>query len=184
MAEIIKKIRSIDTETGEIYFEKEWHSWNGWSDKGYKYRYRYSAVKFYPDNLPLLEPNVLKIFFDICSIMNEENLLLEKKRPKDKYSGPKITPYTVSDIWEKLPHRFSEYSFKKAWQKITPKYIKKIKVFGKSIWAVNPAFANRTMYLPLFLWKEFKDDLSQKLSTSIVKRYENMELTEGLDKDN
>ena len=180
MANVIKTIRTVDEETGEIYYEKKFRTFNGWTEDGYKYRGRYNSLKFYPDNLPELELNVLKVFFAICNIMNEENLLIEKKKSVNKYIGPVITPYTVEDIRENLPYYVSEYSFKKAWQKLVPKYIKKIAVNDKKIWAVNPAFANRCNYVPVFLWNNFKEDMNKNLSETTIRRYKNMLLNEGL----
>jgi hypothetical protein len=180
MAEVINKTVAVDVETGEIYYQRSWAGFNGWTEKGYKYRNKYYPVQFYPDTIPKLLPNTLKIFFYICMLMNEDNLLLERKAAKDKYSSPKIIPYTVEEIWEKLDYRFSMYSFKKAWQELTPKYVRKIKIYGKGIWAVNPAFANRTKYLPVFLWKEFSVDINNKLSKQVISRFQNLALVDDM----
>ena len=80
MANVIKSIRTIDEETGEIYYEKNFKSFDGWNDKGYRFRGRYNAIKFYPDNMVKVEPNIIKIFFLICNIMNEDNLLVTIKK--------------------------------------------------------------------------------------------------------
>lgn len=180
MAKIIKKTTAYDEETGEVYYQQAYKTFNGWSDDGYKYRYRTAAIKFYPDNLPKLQPNVMKIFFLICFLMNEDNLLVEKRKAKNKYSGPELIRFSVDDIWERLPYRVSQYSFKKAWQEITPKYVRQIKFQGKRVWAVNPAFANRTNYMPAWLWNEFKKDLEPWIGAQNIARYENLYLNEGL----
>lgn len=180
MADIINKVTSIDANTGEIYYERQTKGFNGWSDKGYKFRYRYSGLVFYPDNLPLIEPNIFKVYFQICTLMNEENLLIQLKKTNNKYKAPELIPLTIDDIIEKIPYKISSYAFKKAWQQIVPRYIKRIKFNGKKVWAVNPAFANRCRYLPPFLWNEFKEDLNEKLGVYNIKRYENMVLTEDL----
>lgn len=179
MANVIKSIRTIDEETGEIYYEKNFKSFDGWNDKGYRFRGRYNAIKFYPDNMVKVEPNIIKIFFLICNIMNEDNLLVTIKKG-NKYTGPEITPYTVEEIRENLPYCVSEYSFKKAWKALVPRYIRKIKLEGKNIWAVNPAFANRCIYVPPFLWENFKEDMNKFISNNNIKRYNNMYLTDGL----
>lgn len=180
MANIIRSVKSIDSETGEIYYEKKWNSYNGWSENGYKYRYRYSSVKFYPDNPPKLQPNTLKIFFQICMQMNDENLLMEVKKAKNKYSSPELIPYTLEEIRENMQYQVSEYAFKKAWAEMTPKYIRRIKFKNKMVWAVNPAFANRCQYIPVFLWHEFQEDLNPKLGEMNIKKYNNMYLADGL----
>ena len=180
MADVIKKITAIDADTGEIYYENKWKTFNGWTEKGYKYRYRYDALKFYPDNMPQLPPNIMKVFFLICNLMNEDNLLIEKTKNATKYSAPEIRALTMEEIRERLAYPISEYSFKKAWKAITPRHIKRIKFQGKWIWAVNPSFANRCRYIPVWLWYEFQQDLNPKLGASNVARYKNMYLNEGL----
>lgn len=180
LANIINKTTSVDADTGEIYYERQWKSFNGWNDEGYKYRYRYNSLKFYPDMLPRVDPNILKVFFMICCITNEDNLLAYKTKSRSKYKKPELHIYTTEEIWEHLPYKISKYSFKNAWSKLVPRYIRKIKVEDKRIWAVNPAYANRCSTVPLFLFSAFKDDMKEKLGTFNYKRYCDMELNDGL----
>lgn len=183
MANIIKRETSIDAETGEVYYQKEWASFNGWSAEGYKYRYRYNALKLYPDTFPEIEDsNVFKVFVLLAYRMNEDNLFVNKVRVRSKYDNPEIEPLTRSEIKELLPYKISKYMFNKAWYALTPKFIRKIRVGCKFIWAINPAYANKTHTLPLFLFKPFKEDLKPKLGEQNYKRYLNMELTEGVEK--
>lgn len=180
MARVIRRTTAYDEETGEIYYQQSYKTFNGWSEEGYKFRYRYNPVKFYPDNIPQLPPNVMKVFFLVCNIMNDDNLLMEYKKTRSKYKAPEIKCFTLDEIRERLPYKISEYSFKKAWEMISPKYVRKIKFNGKSVWAVNPAFANRTRYLPPWLWYEFREDLNPYLGSANISRFENMKLTEDM----
>lgn len=184
MANIIKRETSIDAETGEVYYQKEWSSFNGWSADGYKYRYRYNALKLYPDNFPNLPvANHFRTFIALCYCMNEDNLFVNKVRAKSKYESPEVEPLLVYEIKERLPYSVSSTAFDSCWRTLKKEnLVKKIRVGNKFIWAVNPAYANRCHAIPLFLFSAFKEDLKPKLGEQNYKRYLNMELTEEMNK--
>lgn len=184
MANIIKRETSIDAETGEIYYQKEWASFNGWSADGYKYRYRYNAIKLYPDFFPdIMDSNIFKIFIMLCYRMNEDNLFVNRVRARSKYESPDVEPLSVDEIWHSLPYKMSKDTFYKAWRFLKPKYVRKIRVGNKFIWSVNPAYANRTHTLPLFLFKPYREDLKEKLGKQNYQRYLNMELNEDIEEE-
>ena len=51
MGHYINRKTVIDSETGEIMKENNWIGYDGFSDKGYKYRHRAVHIKYFFDSI-------------------------------------------------------------------------------------------------------------------------------------
>ena len=169
-----KKI--IDAQTGEILATSKWANWTGWKDDQYKYRYRAKPLKLYLDMEWDLTAAQLRVLLLICKYMNTENLFIQYRKSPKKYNTGKYIALTKDEIYEYIKDKISRITFERAWKGLTGKYIKKIDVEGLKAWAVNPAFASRLDYLPLYMYIPFKEYIIPNITKQALKKYENMEL--------
>lgn len=171
------KTSVIDPQTGEVLSDKKYVTWNGWKNDSFKYRSKASFVKMYLDMEWDLTAPELRLFLMLCKMADTNNLLIIRAdKWYTKYFGKKYRPLNKEEILENLPVKMSLNTFNKLWKKLREKYVKKIKVDGESVWAINPAFANKAIYIPLFLYLPFKQWLDPYLSDATIKKFKNLEL--------
>lgn len=168
----------VDAQTGEILSKKKYANWTGWKDDEYKYRYRNKPLKLYLDMEWDLTAAQLRVFLLICNYMNSENLFIEFQKSIKKYKVGKFVPLTKDDIYENVKDKIARITFERAWKGLLGKYIKKIDVNGMKVWAVNPAFASKLDYLPLYMYVPFKEYIDPFLTIQALKKYQSMELNE------
>ena len=86
MGEYINKKVQIDADTGEVIDEKYWLGYDGFSEKGYKYRNRAVHIRYYFDSLPdNYDESTWTLLMAIAEIMNEENMLVYRVKRKSKF---------------------------------------------------------------------------------------------------
>lgn len=179
---IIYSFTAIDPDTGEIVNTGKKVRWNGWKDNAYRYRYKAPYVRIFFDANYDLKKQELALFWEICRLMNKDNLLVRKVQ-KEKYSkSAEYEPLTRDDIFEEVT--FSRSTFMRAWKKLNGKYIKKIKVESMKVWAVNPAFAMKGDYLEPFLYENFEEYLCPFLSQITRSKFNSILLDKQLRSDN
>ena len=85
MGKYINKNVIIDPESGEVLKEKFWVGYDGFCEKGYRYRNRALHIRYYFDSLPdNYDSDTLLLLFMIAELMNEENVLVYKVKRKSK----------------------------------------------------------------------------------------------------
>lgn len=179
----VVKTSVIDPQTGEVVLDRRSLKWSGWKDGAYRYRVKAKPLKFYMDMDwdDLTSPD-LNVLFMLCKMIDNNNLFIQKTDNWYlKYFGKRYKAMTKQEIYDNIPEipgkkKISIFTFKKIWKHLTKKYIKKIKVDGESVWAVNPAFISKTEYIPLYLYTPFKEWLEPFISESARKKFQNMEI--------
>lgn len=172
----IVKTSVVDPQTGEILTNRKFVDWSGWKDNCYRYRPRSKPVKFYMDIEWNLNGPEWNLFMMLCKMIDTNNLFIKRIHTSNKYFGKRYEIMTKDDIFENLPKKISRSTFNRAWNKLNGTYIKRIKVDKNLVWAVNPAFACRLDYLPLFLYIPFRDWIDQYITEVAKKKFELLEL--------
>ena len=94
----------IDPNTGEVISEKSYVHYDGFNDKGYKYRFRTSGIiKIYPDSIPVtLSADSFLLLYMLAEIANEDNALVYRIKRKSKFSSIIYKPYDKEELRKKL----------------------------------------------------------------------------------
>lgn len=167
MGEYINKTTVIDPETGEILKENKWIGYDGFSDKGYKYRNRNVHIKYFFDSLPdNISSGSLFLLFMIAEIMTEDNVLVYKVKRKSKFSSIIYKPLDKEDIRLKTRFTYGINKFDACWKELTKHCIKKVRYYEYNVWAVNPTIINKCKEIPFWLCDEFKDYMIPHLSAT------------------
>lgn len=174
MGEYINKKTVIDSETGEIISSNNWVGYDGFNEKGYKYRSRACHIRYFPDSIP---PNISKealfLLFMIADIMNEDNVLVRRVERKSKFSTIIYKPLDKDDIRERCRFQYGMNKFDKCWRELNKQCLKRIQYYQYQVWAVNPAMINKCKYIPFWLYEEFQDYMNPYLSASTIKKLQN-----------
>lgn len=174
MGHIINRKTLIDTETGEIIKEQNWLGYDGFSEKGYRYRNKALHIKYYFDALPQnLSESAMLLLFMISELMNEDNVLVYRVIRKSKFSKIIYKPMDKEDISERIRYRYGKNKFDKCWKELTKHCLKQIEYYDIKAWAVNPAVFSKCKYLPYWLYEEFQDYLNPFLSAITIKKFAN-----------
>ena len=171
------KTSVIDPQTGEVLSDKKYVKWNGWKNDAFKYRGKATCVKLYMDMDWDLNGSEMNLLLMLCKMADTNSLLIMRTdKWYQKYFGKVYKSMTKEEMLENLPKKMNLTTFNRLWRKLNGKYVKKIKVDGESVWAINPAYASKITYLPLFLYLPFKDDIDPFLSDATIKKYKSLEL--------
>lgn len=171
MGEYINKKTVIDSETGEIISSNNWIGYDGFNDKGYKYRGKAVHISYYFDALPPnLSEGAYLLLFMLGEIMNGDNVLVRRVERKSKFSSIIYKPLDKEDIRERLRFKFGINKFDRCWNELTKKCLKRIDYYGYKVWAVNPAVINKCKFVPFWLYEEFQDSMNPYLSASTIKK--------------
>jgi hypothetical protein len=161
----------IDEETGEVLKEKSWYQYDGFTEKGYKYRYRALHVKYFFDTLPdNLSEGAFLLLMMITELMNDENVLVYRVKRKSKFSSVIYKPMDKDDIREKLRYKYGQNKFDSCWRELTKHCIKKVDYHGKKTWAVNPTIAVKGNQVPYWLCEEFFNYITPHISVLAIKK--------------
>lgn len=171
MGEYINKKTVIDSETGEILSMNNWIGYDGFNEKGYKYRNKSVHLHFFNDALP---PNISESAFlllmMIAEIMNQDNVLVRRVERKSKFSSIIYKPLDKEEIRERLRFKYGINKFDKCWRELTKKCIKRIEYYDYKVWAVNPGVIHKCKFVPFWLYQEFQDYMNPYLSASTIKK--------------
>ena len=171
MSGYINKKVVLDSETGEILKENSWFGYDGFNNKGYKYRNRAVFIKYFFDSIPdNLSEGAWTLLFMIAELMNEDNVLVYRVERKSKFSKILYKPYDKDDIRERVRYKFGINKFDKCWRELTKHCLKRVKYYDYVVWAVNPSIINKCRQIPFWLYEEFKDYIDPHLSSSTLKK--------------
>lgn len=171
MGHYINKKAVIDSETGEIVKEQSWLGYDGFNEKGYKYRRNGNFIRYYFDSIPNnLSKEAFFLLWMIAEIMNEENVLVYRVKRKSKFSSIIYKPMTKEDIAERIRFHYGINKFKRCWTELTKHCIKRVNYYNTTVWAVNPAVFSKCKQVPIWLYEEFKDYMNPHLSKITIKK--------------
>ena len=174
MGEYINIRTTIDSETGEVLKESNWIGYDGFTDKGYRYRARQPQIHFNLDSIPdNLSKDSMVLLFMLAELMNQDNVLVYRVERKSKFSNFVYKPYDKEDLRLRCRFRFGMNKFDKCWQELSRHCLKRVQYYQYIVWAINPAVIHRSNFLPIWLCAEFKEYLLPHLSPSTVKKLQN-----------
>lgn len=171
---IIKKT-TIDGTTGEVLKERAFFSYDGFNDKGYKYRYRADYIRYYWDSVPAgISESSFLLLIMMSEICNDENVLVYRITRKSKFSNILYKPMTKEDIIEKTRYKYGKNKFDKCWKELRKHCIKQIEYRGIRAWAINPAIISRCKQIPPWLYDEFKEYLNPYMSKLAINKFQQL----------
>lgn len=174
MGHYINRKTVIDSETGEIMKENNWIGYDGFSDKGYKYRHRAVHIKYFFDSIPNnLSEAAWLLLIMIAEIMTEDNVLVYRVKRKSKFSSIIYKPYDKEEIRKRTRFIYGQNKFDRCWSELNKHCLKKIRYYDYMVWAVNPAVINKCREIPFWLCDEFKDYMTPHLTAATIKKLQN-----------
>lgn len=174
MGHYINKKSVIDSETGEIVKEQRWIGYDGFNEKGYKYRRRANFIRYYFDSIPEnLSKESFFLLWMIAEIMNEENVLVYRIKRKSKFSSIIYKPMTKEDIAGRIRFHYGLNKFDRCWRELNKHCLKRVRYYNDTIvWAVNPAIFSKCKEVPIWLYEEFKEYMNPHLSAITIKKFQ------------
>lgn len=174
MGHYINRKTVIDSETGEIMKENNWIGYDGFSDKGYKYRHRAVHIKYFFDSIPNnLSEAAWLLLIMIAEIMTEDNVLVYRVKRKSKFSTIIYKPYDKEEIRKRTRFIYGQNKFDRCWSELNKHCLKKVRYYDYMVWAVNPAVINKCKEIPYWLCDEFKDYMTPHLTATTIKKLQN-----------
>jgi hypothetical protein len=175
MAKYINKKVLIDPESGEILREKSWVGYDGFNEKGYRYRARSTHIRYYFDSLPAnFDKDVLLLLFMIAELMNEENVLVYRVKRKSKFSNIIYKPMDKELIRESCRFPFGMNKFDRCWKILTKNgTIKRVRYYNFLVWGVDPSVISKCREIPYWLYDAFQDTINPHLSAVAIKKFQN-----------
>jgi hypothetical protein len=159
------------TENGELVKDRKIKLYNPFKvGRGYNFKYKSLNVRSYLE-IPLpdcfTDSEVGKIYRLTRSIYSSSNMLAYR-------SGGKIYPLSKEDIRKIVVlHR---NNFNPFWHKVLNNtVIKPVVLDGSEYYCFNPIYFNSTLYLPLYLFIAFQDELINHLPKWVVSKYLDMQ---------
>lgn len=161
----------IDGETGEILKQQSWHQYDGFNDKGYKFRHKATHIKYFFDGIPdNLSKDAFFLLIQIAEIMDEENLLLYRVKRKSKFSTIVYKPMHKEDVRERLRFKYGINKFDACWRELTKHCLKQVSYHDKMVWAVNPTVISKCKEVPYWLCEEFITYMTPRMSVTAIKK--------------
>ena len=174
MGKYINKKTLIDPETGEILKESNWLGYDGFNEKGYKYRYKANKISYFSDSLPAnLSKDAFFLLMMIAELLNEDNVLVRRVERKSKFSSIIYKPLYKEEIRERTRYTYGMNKFDKCWVELNKRCLKQVQYYDYKVWAVNPAIINKCKYVPYWLYDEFKESMNPYLTATTIKRLYN-----------
>lgn len=167
---ITKKIL-MDGSTGEILKENTFFTYDGFNDKGYKYRYRGNYIRYYFDAVPTtLSEEAFLLLIMLTELANEDNVLVYRVTRKSKFSNIIYKPMCKEDIMAKLKYKYGQNKFDRCWKELKKHCIKKIRYHEYLAWAINPSIFCKCKQIPPWLYEEFSLYLNPYMSKTAIKK--------------
>ena len=165
----------IDPNTGEVLKEKAFVHYDGFNEKGYKYRYRtHGSITIYPDTIPVtLSDKAFRLLYMITELANNENVLVYRVDRKSKFSEVIYKPLDKDEIRERLRWKTGINAFDKYWNELRKHCIKRVRYHQYIVWAINPAIINRCPQIPPWLYDEFSEYLNPYMTKLSIKKMQN-----------
>lgn len=171
MGSYLNKKTVIDTETGEIIKDNNWFGYDGFSEKGYKYRSRGQHTNIFFDAFPRnLSEEAYILLIMICEVANQDNVLVRRVERKSKFSSIIYKPLDKEEIRESTRYRYGINKFNRCWTELNKRCLKQVRYYDYLVWAVNPAFICNCKFVPFWLYEEFQDYMNPYLTASTIKK--------------
>ena len=166
----------IDPNTGEVISEKTYIHYDGFNDKGYKYRFRTEGtIKVYPDSIPVtLSEGAFSLLYMLAEMANLDNVLVYRIERKSKFSTIIYKPLDKDDIRGKLRWKWGIVKFDKYWKELRKHCIKQVRYHQYLVWAINPAVISKCPQIPPWLYDEFSLYLNPYMSKRAIKKMQNL----------
>ena len=166
----------IDTDNGEILKEDRFFYYDGFNDKGFKYRGKQgNKITFFPDTLPTtLSEKGFTLLCMIAELANEENVLVYRIERKSKFSTIIYKPLDKDEISKRLRFKWGIHKFDKYWKELRKHCLKRIRYHDVWVWAVNPAMINRCPQIPPWLYEEFAVYMNPHMTKNAILKMQNM----------
>ena len=169
MGKTLHKKVLIDPDTGEILDQKLWLGYDGFSERGYRYRNRAVFIRYFFDSLPdNYDESCWTLLFLIAELMNEENMLVYRVKRKSKFSNIIYKPMDKDYIREHLRFKFGKHRFSRCWTVLKKHALKQIRYHQYLCWAVNPSVISKCRDVPYWLYDAFKDSIDPHLAPKTV----------------
>lgn len=170
--DIIKKTM-VDGDTGEVLREYAFFSYDGFNDKGYKYRYRANKIQYFFDTVPTdLSKDAFLLLIMLAEIANEDNMLVYKLKRKSKFSNILYKPMQRDEMIKAVRYKLGENKFDQCFRELKKHCIKKIKYHEYLTWAINPAYICKCKQVPPWLFEEFRSYLTPYMSKTAIRKME------------
>lgn len=165
----------IDPETGEIINQKSFFYYDGFNEKGYKYRNKAVKVTVFPDCIPTtLSKEAFLLLYMITEIANDENVLVYRITRKSKFSTIIYKPMDKLDVMERIRFKYGKNKFDKYWNELKKHCIKKVQYHECNAWVINPAIINKCRQIPPWLYDEFDIYLNPYIPKTAIKKYQSL----------
>lgn len=174
MGQNIKKQILMDGETGEILREHQYYAYDGFNDKGYRYRNKADFIRYFFDDYPsTLSQDAFLLLIMMAEIANKENVLVYRVSRKSKFSSIIYKPMTKEQIRSSLRFKYGKNKFDRCWTELKKHCIKEVRYYQYMVWAINPAIISRCRQVPDWLYYEFRLYLNPRMSRLAIKKMMN-----------
>lgn len=164
--------KTMDADTGEVLKEKKFFSFDGFTEKGYKYRYRAGRIQIFPDTLPdSLSSEAFQLLYMLAELANEEGVLVYRVTRKSKFSKIVYKPMGKEEMMERIRWHYGHNKFNKYWNELKKHCVKRVPYYNTTAWCLNPAvvMVGRGVITP-FMYDEFKLYLNPYMSRAAIKK--------------
>lgn len=173
MGEYINKKIVIDKDTGEMLRESNWVGYDGFNEKGYKYRSRNNHIRLFCDTVPVgLSYDGFGLLMQLAEIANEENALVKRVERKSKFSNKIYKPLDKEEIRQRIKYKnkFGMNKFDRCWRELQKRCMKQVRYYDYMTWVLNPSIVYKSTYVPFWLCEEFKEDMQPYMSAMAVNK--------------
>lgn len=167
---------TLDGNTGEVIKEKKFFSFDGFTEKGYKYRYRAGRIQIFPDTIPdSLSGDAFQLLYMLAELANDEGVLVYRVTRKSKFSEIIYKPLYREEIMRRLRWSYGHNKFDKCFRELKKHCIKKVPYYNTTAWCLNPAIVmiGRGVITP-FMYDEFKLYLNPYMSRGAIKKMQDL----------
>lgn len=172
--DLVKK-SVVDSQTGEVIMENSFFYYDGFNEKGFKYRYRADKITVFFDCIPTtLSDNAFLLLYMLAELANEDNMLVYRVTRKSKFSSIIYKPLYKDDIRKRLRFKFGINKFNQAWIELKKHCIKEIQYHEIKAWAINPAIICRCKQVPPWLYDEFSQYLNPYMTNISIKKMQDL----------
>lgn len=172
--DLIKKT-VVDSNTGEVIMENSFFYYDGFNEKGFKYRYRADKITVFYDSIPTtLSDNAFLLLYMMAEIANEDNVLVYRVTRKSRFSSIIYKPLSKDEIKSRLRFKFGINKFNNAWRELKKHCIKEVRYHEYLVWAINPAIICRCKQVPPWLYEEFSQYLNPHMTNISIKKMQDL----------
>ena len=171
MGQYVNRKTVIDKETGEVLKVNNWIGYDGFNEKGYKYRNKAPHIRYFYDAIPPnLSSGAFGLLMQLAEMANQDNALVRRVERKSRFSNIIYKPLDSEEIRGKLKYKMGICNFKKYWRELKKQCLKQVEYHDYITWIINPAIINKCSYVPYWLYEEFKEYMDPYLSSMAIKK--------------